>query len=352
MRKLLVHAKTFERIEDALKPFADQISPLVLTDEGDLKHPWGESEAKAAIAYGTQDAYYSPAVMTFFTTLFAFEQLDWFQSSAAGTEHPMIQATGKKAATFSGSHEQSEAIAEWVLWAGLDFFQGGPARRAAQAAQDWARLPFRELSSTHWLIIGFGAIGQASGRRLRALGAQVTGVRRSGGQSDAADQIVTPDQMSDVLARADAVLLSLPLSEATENLADSRFFAAMQPGSLFVNVGRGGLVDEAALISALDAGQPAYASLDVVREEPLSPDNPIWAHPKITLTPHISALTPQSGLRTDRVFLENLGAIPGRKAVDQYCQPRSVFVICDTCGILMKWPSPDRRHILSIASSR
>ena len=136
MRQLLVHAKSFARIETALKSYEDQVSPLVLDDEGGLKHPWGESEAKAAIAYGTQDAYYSPAVVTFFTTLFGLEQLDWFQSSAAGTEHPMIQATGKKANKFTGSHEQSDAIAEWVVWAGLDFFQGGRERRAAQSASE------------------------------------------------------------------------------------------------------------------------------------------------------------------------------------------------------------------------
>lgn len=306
MRTFLVHAKTFERIEDALKPFADQISPLVLSDEGDLKHPWGESEAKAAIAYGTTDAYFSPAVMTFFKTIFDFEQLDWFQSSAAGTEHPMIQAIGQKARLFSGSHEQSEAIAEWVLWAGLDHFQRGDARRAAQVEHRWDRLGFREISSTHWLVIGFGAIGQASGRRLRALGAEVTGIRRSGGSSDAADQIVTPDALQDVLGAADAVLLCLPLSDETENLADAAFFKAMKAGSLFVNVGRGGLVDEDALIAALDAGHLAQASLDVVREEPLSSDSPIWDHPKIMLTPHISAQTPQSRLRTDQVFLSNL----------------------------------------------
>ncbi|MBO6689005.1 MAG: D-2-hydroxyacid dehydrogenase [Henriciella sp.] len=306
MRKFLVHAKTFERIEDALKPFADQISPLVLSDEGDLKHPWGESEAKAAIAYGTTDAYFSPAVMTFFTTLFEFEQLDWFQSSAAGTEHPMIQATGKKAALFSGSHEQSHAIAEWVLWAGLDHFQDGAARRRAQENQSWERLPFREISSTSWLIIGFGSIGQESGRRLRALGAHVTGVRRSGGSSEAANEIVTPDKMQAALRNADAVLLSLPLTDATENMADAAFFEAMKSESLFVNVGRGGLVDEAALLAALDTGRLAQASLDVVREEPLSPENEIWRHPQITLTPHIAAQTPQSGLRTDKVFLTNL----------------------------------------------
>lgn len=307
MQELLIHAKSFARIEDALKQFSDQVSPLVLDDEGHLKHPWGKSEASAAIAYGTTDAYFSPAVMTFFQTLMGFERLAWFQSSAAGTEHPMIQATGQKAERFSGSHEQSEAIAEWVVWAGLDFFQNGRVRRQAQTEQAWQRIPFRELSSSHWLVLGFGAIGQASAKRLRALGAEVTGVRRSGGDSDAADRIITPDQVGSVLPDADVVLLCLPLTNDTENIADAAFFSAMKPGALFMNVGRGGLVDEASMMAALDAGTPAHAYLDVVREEPLSADSPIWTHAAITLTPHIAALTEQSWIRTDKVFLENLG---------------------------------------------
>lgn len=308
MRQLLIHAKSFARIETALKTYSDQISPLVLDDEGDLKHPWGESEADAAIAYGTQDAYYSPAVMTYFTTLFGLKQLDWFQSSAAGTEHPMIQATGKKAVVFTGSHEQSDAIAEWVVWAGLDFFQGGRDRRSAQAAAEWKRLEFREISSSNWLILGFGSIGQACGHRLRALGAHVTGVRRSGGTSESADLVKTPAEMQAALPQADVVLLCLPLTEETENTVDSAFLSAMKPGSLLVNVGRGALVDETALMAALETGPLAQAYLDVVREEPLSADSPLWRHPAITLTPHISALTEQSMIRTDEVFLKNLEA--------------------------------------------
>lgn len=257
--------------------------------------------------------------MTFFQTLMGFEQLDWFQSSAAGTEHPMIQATGAKAGQFSGSHEQSEAIAEWVLWAGLDFFQDGRARRQAQSDKNWTRLPFREIAGSNWLIFGFGGIGQACGKRLRALGATVTGVRRNVSASDAADQVITPDQALQALPEADIVLLCLPLTDATENLADAAFFERMKPGSLLLNVGRGGLVDETAMLAALDRGAPAQAYLDVVREEPLSSDSPIWTHPNISLTPHIAALTEGSMIRTDDVFLENverfLGGQPLRNAV-------------------------------------
>lgn len=276
------------------------------------------------IAYGTVDAFYSPAVSEYMKTLLGAEQLAWFQSSAAGLEHPVLRMIGQKADVYTSSHAQSEAIAEWVLWAGLDYFQRGAARRAAQAKSEWDRLEFRELSDTHWAVIGFGAIGQASARRLKALGANVTGVRRSGGTCEHADELVTPDRLSDVLPQADAVLLSLPHSPETENLANADFFSAMKQGSLFVNVGRGALVDEAALLKALETGRPAHAALDVVREEPQPADGPFWLNPNVTLTAHISANTEQSRHRTDAGFLRNLDAFLRQKPM-QNVVARSMF---------------------------
>lgn len=306
MRHLLVHTNTFARIETALKSFSDQLSPILIDDEGEMTRPWGESEAGSAIVFGNQDSFFSPSVQLFMQTLLGFEHLDWFQSSAAGLEHPMLQMIGQKADLYTACHAQSDAIAEWVIWAGLDYFHKGRARREAQAQRRWQRLPFRELSSTHWLIIGFGAIGQAAGQRLKALGAQVTGVRRSGGTSIAADEIITPNAVPARLGTADAVLLCLPHSPETESLADAAFFAAMQPGALFVNVGRGALVDEAALLAGLDAGRPGHAALDVFREEPQPDTGPFWNRDDVTMTAHISAMTEQSKIRTDAIFLENL----------------------------------------------
>ncbi|MEL7232788.1 MAG: D-2-hydroxyacid dehydrogenase [Pseudomonadota bacterium] len=308
MRQFLVHAKTFARIERDLEVNRSHLSPIILDDEGELKHPWGKSEATAMIVYGTQDAYFSPAAPLLFQTAFGAQRLDWFQSSAAGIEHPMLQAIGKKADIYTSSHEQSDAIADWVLWAGLDHFQGGPARRAAQLKKQWARLPFKELCETRWLIIGFGAIGQATGRKLKALGAHVTGMRRSGGTSDAANAIVSPSNLQDELTKADAVLLCLPHTPETEKIANAEFFDAMKPNSLFLNVGRGALVDEAALLNALNKGIPAHATLDVFQTEPLPEESPFWTHPSVTVTAHISALTDAAKVRTDKLFLRNLEA--------------------------------------------
>ena len=308
MYSLLLHHNTFARLESRLKRFSEEITPLILQDDGQIAPEWRDSIPETMIAYGTTDAFYSPAVSEYMKTLLGAGHLAWFQSSAAGLEHPVLRMIGQKAELYTSCHEQSDAIAEWVIWAGLDFFQRGGERRRAQENKAWERISFREMSDTHWLVIGFGAIGQATARRLKALGAQVTGVRRSGGSSEHADQIVHPTEIIGMLPKADAVLLSLPHSPETENLADEAFFKAMQPGSLFLNVGRGALVDEEALLKALNAGRPAHAALDVLREEPQPESGPFWHHPNVTLTAHISAMTDQSKSRTDEVFLKNLAA--------------------------------------------
>ncbi len=282
-----------------------------MKDDGSFIRPWsgsGDSGGVLDVVYCTTDVFFSPSARDFFARIFQAQRLDWFQSSAAGLDAPILRQVGRKAGIYTSGHEHAAAISEWVLWAALEHFQGGPARRAAQAREEWAYLPFRELSETRWVIVGFGHIGREVARRLRWLGAHVTGVRRTPGPDVDADAMVAPDEIQAALGEADAVLLCLPLTPDTERLASTDFFAAMMPGALFLNVGRGKLVDEAALLAGLDAGRPGHASLDVTVTEPLPEGHPIWQHPQITLTPHISAQTQAARVRTDALFLDNLEA--------------------------------------------
>jgi phosphoglycerate dehydrogenase-like enzyme len=103
------------------------------------------------------------------------------------------------------------------------------------------------------------------------------------------------------------VVLCAPLNEATRHLANAAFFAAMKPGSVLANVGRGALVDEAALLAALDQGTPARAVLDVFETEPLPADSPFWRHPQVSLSAHCSGVTGAQDGRNQTLFLENLG---------------------------------------------
>lgn len=318
MHKLLIHEATFARIGGELKRFADKVQPYIMRNDGEIRDAGGKKVSDAAgitLGYATPDVWFTEAAPHFMKTILGVERLEWFQAAAAGTEHPVLQMLIGKAEHYCGSHEQAEAIAEWVLWAGFDWLQKGNARRAAQAAKIWQRIEFRELADTHWLVVGFGAIGQATARRLRALGAQVTGVRRTPGAHEHADAMIQPGDMAGVLGEVDAVLLSLPHTDETERMADAAFFRAMRPDAMFVNVGRGMLVDEAAFIAALDAGEIDHASLDVTAVEPLPEDSPIWGHEKITLTPHLSADTMGTARRTDALFLDNLERFLGGEAL-------------------------------------
>jgi len=162
------------------------------------------------------------------------------------------------------------------------------------------------VTGSAWLIIGFGAIGQGVAQRVRAFGAGVTGVRRSQGAHPLADRIADMGALPELLPEADVVVLSVPLSGATRGLVDAEFLRAMKDGSVLVNVGRGGLVDEAALLAALDAGRPEHAVLDVFETEPLPADSPFWRHPRVALTAHASGITDGLTTRNDALFLDNL----------------------------------------------
>lgn len=316
MHNLLIHEGTFARIASRLKQREDKVRPVVLHNDGEFRDADGNLVQKSSekadlsahitLAYGTPDVWFSSLAQSFVQTCLGLDHLAWFQSSAAGIEHPVLQALRDKAKVYTTSHEQSDAIAEWVLWAGLDWFQGGPARREAQASKTWSRIEFTEIADTHWAIVGFGGIGQATAKRLRGLGAKVTGVRRTPGDHEHADEMIHPSALTARVGDFDAVLLCCPLTDQTEGMADATFFKTMKRSALFANVGRGLLVDEEAMLAALNAGEFGYAALDVVAVEPLPEDSPIWSHPKITLTSHLAADTMGSAHRTDRLFLENL----------------------------------------------
>jgi phosphoglycerate dehydrogenase-like enzyme len=175
------------------------------------------------------------------------------------------------------------------------------------------------------VVLGFGAIGQGVGRRARAFGAHVTGVRRRPGPDPDADRVATPSQFLDVLPEADVVVLCCPLTAETRHVAGADAFARMKAGSVLVNVGRGGLVDEPALLAALDRGVPAHAVLDVFETEPLPPDSRFWSHPSVTLTAHASGMSAGNPVRNDALFVENLRRYLVGEALENEADPKDVL---------------------------
>ncbi len=140
-------------------------------------------------------------------------------------------------------------------------------------------------------VLGLGALGSAAARALAAIGFDVRGWSRTAREIPDVQVRSGPDGLGATLAESEILVLLLPATPATEKLLDAARLALLPSGAVIVNPGRGGLLDDAALIAALDAGRLGHATLDVFRTEPLAPDHPFWAHPRVTVTPHIASET-------------------------------------------------------------
>ena len=153
-----------------------------------------------------------------------------------------------------------------------------------------------------------GGIGLEVARLAKAFEMRVIGTKRSSFSHEHVDTVLTPDQLHELLAQSDYVVLAAPLTDATRGMLGAAEFAAMKPSATLINVARGALIDEPALVACVaDEGQIAGASLDVASQEPLPPDAAIWEAPNCLITPHISQGSPHSMSRTSEHFLENLG---------------------------------------------
>lgn len=140
-------------------------------------------------------------------------------------------------------------------------------------------------------VLGLGALGQATAKALRGLGFPVSGWSRSAKEIDGIQTFHGADGLKAALTESQIVILLLPDTPATENILDAETLAALPKGAVLINPGRGPLIDDDALLHALNTGQIAHATLDVFRQEPLPENHPFWAHPKITVTPHIASET-------------------------------------------------------------
>jgi len=228
------------------------------------------------------------------------------QTLNAGLDHPAYKQISNKGTRICNSSAQAIAISEYVLAQVFAVFHPIDEQRRLQAAGEWKKTPFREIAGTNWLILGFGPIGRATAERAKALGAQITVVRRTPQTDASVDRAGTMSDLPQFLPEADVIVLACPLNEATRGLAGVDFFSAIKPGALLVNIARGGLIDDAAMIAALDNERLAGAVLDVFHQEPLPLDDPLWQHPKVRLTAHTSFAGDGVMARWHALFLDNL----------------------------------------------
>lgn len=190
----------------------------------------------------------------------------------------------------------AQAMAETALWAMLSLHRGYFAYQQQQQAKIWRDLPQRRASDIRVTVLGLGAMGLVSATRIASLGYAVSAWHTGAGPRESAitagvHVVSGPDALGGLLAKSDIVINLLPLTTQTIGLLNRDFFLAMPKGSSIINLGRGGHLVESDLLSVLDAGHLQHAVLDVFQTEPLPVESPFWAHPKVTLLPHIAAMT-------------------------------------------------------------
>ncbi len=238
-------------------------------------------------------------------------RLKWIQATSSGIG-PFVQKAGLDTTDIvitnaAGIH--AVPLAEHTLLSLLYFVKDVPARLGDQRARVWERFSGRELRGMHVAVVGLGAVGREIARLCRAVGLRVVGVRRTPVDDPEAlhvDEAITPDALHEVLARVDAVVLICPHTPETEGMMGAAEFARMRRGSLLVNVGRGALVDEDALIAALRSGHLGGAALDVAAVEPLPADSPLWDLPNVLITAHSASTVDRENERLTDLFCENL----------------------------------------------
>ncbi|MBP1716157.1 MAG: D-isomer specific 2-hydroxyacid dehydrogenase NAD-binding protein [Deltaproteobacteria bacterium] len=283
----------------------DQLSPLILAErkgdlskKGELDGLFGEAE----VVYGW--IHHFPKNL-----LSRSPRLKWIQTMSAGVDRlpEDIMKSPVRIANASGLH--GTPMAEVVLQMMLMFAKDAPSCFQMKAKKEFKRYTPMLLKGQTAGVLGLGAVGKEIARLCQACGMAVLGIRRSSREGEAysnVDRVYSREQLSQFLAASDFVIIAMPLTRETKGMIGEKELRSMKPTAYLINVARGAIVDEAALIRALEEKWIAGAGLDVFVDEPLPPESRFYELPKVIFSPHISGEMPDYERRATEVFCENL----------------------------------------------
>jgi phosphoglycerate dehydrogenase-like enzyme len=245
----------------------------------------------------------------------AAKKLRWIHSPAAAVNQLMFPELVNSEIILTNAREvHGPVVAEHVIALIFALAKKIPGSVRLQEKHVWGQqilwdeLPrVREVAGATVGMVGLGSIGRAVAQSARALGMRVIAVREHPEKgSEGAEEIFAPAKIDEIFRQADYVVLAVPVTDSTKAIANAERLALMKPGACLINVGRGPLVDEPALVDALRAGKIGGAALDVFPKEPLPADSPLWDAPNLLITPHTAALTDRLWDRHYALFSENL----------------------------------------------
>lgn len=297
---VVTSSQVAERYGDRIRAVAPGIEIATITAGGG---PWQDGE----VAYFSEDFWTAPENREFRFQLFGLQKLRWFHSFSAGVDNPAFWALAERGVQVTNSSgASSRPIAQYVLAMMLRIVERMDDWSRAQAERRWESIRTDELTGKTVGVIGLGSIGGEVARLATAFGMRVIGCRRSQRRARSVDTLVPPERLPELLSASDFVVLAVPLTGATESLIGEAELRVMPSHAWLINVSRGRVVDEPALVRALKEGWIAGACLDVFWEEPLPEDHELWSLANAIVTPHNSGASRLNMERGTELFLENL----------------------------------------------
>lgn len=292
MRVVIYHPQA-ERLATRLREARPQLVVVASTDLSRVQDEMASAEIVLASGFARLD--FSTAA-----------QLCWVQVLSAGVDQLAGRLPpGVLLTRGYGLHD--DAVSEHCLGRILAHALNLRQAWQQQGERRWQRYPVERISGKVLGLAGLGVIGSAIARRARAFDMHVTGLRRTATPVEGVDRVYGREQLHEFLATADYLVILLPLTTETRGMFGAREFEVMKPGAVLVSLGRGQVVNEPELISALKQGRPAHALLDVFVEEPLPANSELWSLPNVAITPHnAGGSSLEAGLA---LFLDNLDAL-------------------------------------------
>jgi phosphoglycerate dehydrogenase-like enzyme len=311
--RILLSAQMASQLEAPIRAVVGGQQVSLLTPDAILR-----DGAAADIAFVSRDVtglstkhHILPETQRFYDAMLACPELRWANAHSAGADRPiygLLRERGVMITTSTGAN--ANVVAQTALAGVLALSRRLPQLAAAQRAHRWepligSGLP-QDLEGQSATLVGWGAIGQALGRLLPALGLKLTVVRQSAQPVDADARVIDYEGFRSALPATDWLILACPLTATTRSLVDAAALALLPPSAHLVNVARGEVVDEAALIAALRERRLAGAFLDVFAQEPLPADSPLWDLENVIATPHSAGFASGNEARVTAMFLDNL----------------------------------------------
>jgi phosphoglycerate dehydrogenase-like enzyme len=238
------------------------------------------------------------------------DSLRWIHFVTSGIERGTAMGLPAQAIVSNAAGVRAPTVAEHALTLLLALVRQLPALRATQAAHSWARVEMgprlASLQGMTVCIVGLGSIGREIARKLKAFDARPIGVSRTPADDGDIQPVFPRERIAEALGMSDAVVIATTADASSHHMIEAAELAAIKPGAYFVNIARGEIVDEAALIAALRDGRLAGAGLDVTETEPLPADSPLWTLPNVIVTPHVAGAGAKDYEQQKRLFGQNL----------------------------------------------